>query len=299
MNVPTLIIPGQSVTVMLPGKTLTAKSDHPKFADIITLLGEPNGDTKVLESLFDLAKPVREYVGLNGKLTVVNGAVLFNGVPVHNYTTEKILQFMELGLPVSPIINFLERLLNNPSKRAVEELYRFLVHRNMPLTHDGKFRAYKGVRSDYMDKYTGTVSHHIGAKPTMLRNEVNDDARVACSNGFHAGSLNYANDYAGPEGRLMVVEIDPADVVSVPFDCDGQKLRTASYLVVDELKDRSALPDTYIPAPADESDDSYGDDDEPKPFADDPCVDCGDETGECGCGCPDCGEHPNDCQCDL
>lgn len=291
MNIPTLIIPGQSVTVMLPGKTLTAKSDHPKFDEIIALISDPFGDENTLEGLFDLAKPVRDYVGVNGRITVENGAVLFDGVPVHNYTTEKILQFMELGLPVSPIVNFLERLLMNPSARAVGELYRFLVHKNMPLTHDGKFRAYKGVRSDYMDRYTGTVSHHIGATPTMLRNLVDDDARQACSNGFHAGSLAYANNYAGSDGKLMVVEIDPADVVSVPYDCEGQKLRTFRYVVVDELKDRSALPDTYIPAPVDEDDADEG--------GLEPCVDCGDTEGDCGCECGDCGDHPNNCQCDV
>lgn len=293
MNIPTLIIPGQSVTVMLPGKTLTANSDHPKFDDIIALIGDPFGDEDELESLFDLAKPVREYVGVNGRLSVENGAVLFDDVPVHNYTTEKILQFMELGLPVSPIVNFLERLLTNPSRRAVEELYRFLVHKNMPLTHDGKFRAYKGVRHDYMDKYTGTVSHHIGTSPTMLRNQVDDDARVACSNGFHAGSLKYASDYAGADGKLMVVEIDPADVVSVPFDCEGQKLRTCRYVVVDEIKDRSALPDTYIPGPVEPSEDVEDDQHDDL----EPCVECGDTVGDCDCECQDCGDHPNSCQC--
>lgn len=292
MNIPTCIIPGQTVTIMLPGKTLTAKADHPKFKDIIKLLGDPFGEVKILESLFDLAKPVRDYVG-SGRVTIANGAVLFDGVPVHNYTTEKILQFMELGLPVSPIINFLDRLMANPSKRSVDELYRFLVHKNMPLTHDGKFRAYKGVRSDYMDKYTGTVSHHIGASPTMLRNQVDDDARQACSNGFHAGSLKYATDYAGADGHLMVVEIDPADVVSVPFDCDGQKLRTSRYTVVDEIKDRQALPDTYIPDPNVEVSDGPTEGDL------DPCVECGDTVGDCGCECQYCesGDHPNECPC--
>lgn len=248
MKLPTCIIPGQSVTVMLPGKTLSAKSDHPKFKDILAALADPFGSNDKLEAMFDLAKPVRDYVGRYGRLAVANGDVTFDGSPVHNYTTDKILQFMELGLPVEPIVNFLERLLANPSKRAVEELYRFLVHRNMPLTHDGKFRAYKGVRADYMDKYTGTVSHHIGATPTMLRNLVDDDARQSCSNGFHAGSLKYASKYAGSNGRLMVVEIDPADVVSVPFDCEGQKLRTCRYVVVDEIKDRVPMTDTYIPS---------------------------------------------------
>lgn len=289
MNIPCLIIPGQSITVMLPGKTLVAKSDHPKFADIIKTVSDPYGDAKALEALFDMAKPIRDYIGVNGKITIDNGVVKFNGEPVHNYTTDKIIQFMELGLPIEPIVNFLNRLMANPSRRAVEELYRFLVHKNMPLTPSGKFRAYKGVRGDYKDRHSGKFSNHVGAVLRMPRNLVDDDARSSCSSGFHAGSLAYANNWAGPDGRLMVVEIDPADVVSVPFDCDGQKLRTSCYTVVDELKDRSALPDTYVP----DADDG----DEEGEFADDPCVNCN-STNDCDCQCDSCGDHPNDCGCD-
>ena len=40
----------------------------------------------------------------------------------------------------------------------------------------------------------------------------------------------------------MVVEIDPADVVSVPNDCDCQKLRTAKYKVVGHYETVEAPP---------------------------------------------------------
>jgi hypothetical protein len=66
----------------------------------------------------------------------------------------------------------------------------------------------------------------------MKRNQVCDDADVGCSDGFHAGSYEYAKGYAHGGGHLMRVEIDPSDVVSVPKDCDCQKLRTAKYTVV-------------------------------------------------------------------
>ena len=59
-----------------------------------------------------------------------------------------------------------------------------------------------------------------------------DDADIGCSDGFHAGSYDYAKGYSHNGGHLMRVEIDPSDVVSVPKDCDCQKLRTAKYTVV-------------------------------------------------------------------
>jgi hypothetical protein len=45
----------------------------------------------------------------------------------------------------------------------------------------------------------------------------------------------------------MVVEIDPRDVVSVPLDCDQQKLRTCKYKVVSlfEKKLEEPMCDEY------------------------------------------------------
>jgi hypothetical protein len=40
----------------------------------------------------------------------------------------------------------------------------------------------------------------------------------------------------GREGHLMIVEINPADVVSIPTDCQFQKLRTSKYKVVGEYE---------------------------------------------------------------
>ena len=40
----------------------------------------------------------------------------------------------------------------------------------------------------------------------------------------------------------MVVEIDPSDVVSVPLDCDCQKLRTSKYKVVAHYETIDAPP---------------------------------------------------------
>ena len=105
----------------------------------------------------------------------------------------------------------------------------------MPLTPDGNFLAYKSVRQDWKDHHTGRFSNTVGSVLKMTRNSVCDDANIGCSGGFHAGSLDYAKSFGGHGSRLLVVEIDPSDVVSVPLDCDCQKLRTSEYKVVAEF----------------------------------------------------------------
>ena len=112
----------------------------------------------------------------------------------------------------------------------------------MPLTPDGNFLAYKGVTNDFTDRWSGQFDNSVGQTLEMARNGVNDDANVGCSAGFHAGSYEYAKGYASGGGHLMVVEIDPSDVVSVPHDCDCQKLRTSKYKVVGHYETIDAPP---------------------------------------------------------
>lgn len=160
---------------------------------------------------------------------------------------------MSEGSPFKPLVKFLGKLMDNPSRRAVNELYTFLEHKSMPITPEGNFLAYKGVTDDFKDFHTRKFSNKIGDVLEMTRNRVCDDANVGCSHGFHAGSYDYAKSYANNGGNLMVVEIDPADVVSVPTDCSCQKLRTAKYKVVGHYETIDAPPmddgynDSYDP----------------------------------------------------
>ena len=123
----------------------------------------------------------------------------------------------------------------NPSRRAVNELYKFLEHGQMPITPDGNFLGYKSVNTNFKDWNTGKYDNSVGKVLSMPRNEVCDDPTQGCSYGFHVGTLDYAKCF-NSSGRMVIVEVDPADVVSVPHDCNNQKLRTAKYTVVAEFE---------------------------------------------------------------
>jgi hypothetical protein len=162
---------------------------------------------------------------------------------------ERILQFRDHGFDMMPLVKFLAKLMLNPSKRAVDELYTFLEHKNLPITDNGNFLAYKGVDSQYWSIHSGNVRllkgrannnghifNGIGEEIQIPRNQVDDNKENHCSYGLHAGTLEYANGFRNDGGKLIIVEIDPADVVSIPSDCECQKLRTCRYKVVDEYK---------------------------------------------------------------
>jgi hypothetical protein len=150
--------------------------------------------------------------------------------------------------------------MENPSMQSQKELYDFLEHEHLPITEDGFFLAYKAVRSDFKDKYRGVFDNRVGQVCQMQRAKVDDDRGRGCSNGLHAGALNYVAGYGSLEAgdRIVIVKINPKDVVSVPSDCNYEKLRTCRYEVVGEYEGELLKP-LYK---ADFSQDDYEDDEE-------------------------------------
>jgi len=261
MKTPAFILTENSLTVSVEGKTYTINSGHPSWRQAIESLKRK--DYLALKDLVSVQKAFCSFTG--DKVKVIDNQVFFNGEPINSYLSEKILSFMEKGLPHESLIKFLERLMANTSRRAVTELYSFLRHKSLPITDDGTFLAYKSVRSDYTDHHTGDFNNSIGNTLEMTRNNVCDDHNQGCSIGFHAGSLEYASSFGGADSVLLIVEIDPADVVSVPSDCECQKLRTCKYKVV--AKYDGPLPEHYTKDaqsaydPQDDSEDEEYDDD--------------------------------------
>lgn len=248
MNIP-YIITDKSVTVIVEGKALTMNQDHPNFNAVMASLDDQKVEASDIKTLFNVGAAIQDLS--QGNIVVKDGVAYYKNEEINNYCIDRAIAFMKENKPYKALLNFFDRLQANPSNRAVKELYKFLEHKNMPITPDGHFLAYKGVGLNYMDKFSREFDNSIGQVLEMTRNKVDDDADIGCSVGFHAGSYDYADGYCGDNGRLMIVKIDPADVVSVPNDCECQKLRTCRYEVVNELEERKPLEDCY--------NDQYGD----------------------------------------
>ena len=134
--------------------------------------------------------------------------------------------------------------MENPSLRAVEELYGFLEVCMLPITEDGHFLAYKKVRSDFKDIYSGTMDNSVGQVLDMPRNSVDEDKDRTCSSGLHFCAKSYLSHFGSwnsSGNRVVVVKINPRDVVAIPSDYNNAKGRTCRYEVVDVLILRRVL----------------------------------------------------------
>ena len=225
-------------------------------------------------------------------IEVKDGNLYVFGDPIHSTIAKRVISFIEHGLDCVHLFKFILKLNMNPSKRAVDELYTFLEHRALPVTDNGNFLAYKAVRADYTDKYTGKFLNTIDSVLEMPRNKVDDNKENGCSYGFHAGSVDYAKDFMNADGHLMIVEINPADVVSIPTDCQYQKLRTCKYKVVGEYEIDLNDPMYASRFQTDQDDDvDLWDDEEDEDFL---CPNCECDKSDCD----DCYYCDSCCDCD-
>jgi hypothetical protein len=274
------------INLTVDGEVHVIAVDHANYQEIIDRLVAE--DYEDIESLLDVASAIT--VASEGKVTVLDGCVCYDGSEVINPLTDRILRFVKEGLPFKPMTRFLENLMGNPSRTSVQELYLFLENNQLPITEDGHFLAYKKVDNDYMDFYTRSIRNKVGDKPEMLRNQVDDNRERTCSQGLHFCSMEYLPAYHGGNGRVMIVKINPADVVSIPSDYNNAKGRCWKYEVIGEHTDPEKEYKPYSESAVVGADGSeYDEDDE--------CPDCGNSNWNCVCeNCPDCGEY--ECICD-
>lgn len=261
LNVSFVKLPnGIAITILRDGKAYSSNvmDDHRNYDKVMEAMRTKNYDA--LPGLMDPGTAVNDFVAkaddtYKGRIAFANGAVMYNGVPLHNTITQRIVEQQQEGYDPNPLMRFLDNLMDNPSKTAVTELYGFLEKSELPITEDGCFLAYKKVRGDYTSIHAspdGThMDHRIGSAPEMPRNEVDDNRDVTCSTGLHFCSKSYLPEFGsysnkvGPD-RIVILKINPKDVVSIPSDYNEAKGRACRYEVVaeytgDELKAEEAF----------------------------------------------------------
>lgn len=260
------------------GSSVTVYPNNPHYKDIVVALNKRDFDT--VRRLSSPSVVVQEKIdsvktrGYNG-VELRSGVVYYNNEPIHNTLTNRIVEMANEGFDIAPMCHFLGRLEKNPSYRAVTELFSFLEKGNLPITEDGYFLAYKKVRSDYLDVHSQSVLNKpatlltaeeraslpvtkngvtvdiVDGKTvvTMPRNKVNENPNVSCSHGLHFCSRSYLSVFNGE--RILVLKIDPADVVAIPTDYNETKGRCCRYIIDSELQNQTAsIEGTFRPSPS-------------------------------------------------
>lgn len=247
--------------------TETVNRSHPYYADIVSALvnDEHNkvvallAKTSKIEKKADWSSPKLKAEGAE-----VRGDKLFiDGQEQTGRIAVIATEYARKTGTIAPVKKFLELLDKNPSSQSRQEAWDFLQHKGLAIMPNGMVRGYKGVQNDYWsatgNKSTkvlrgkvndeGKIYNGIGETIEVARNSVDDDRRRACSHGLHIGTFEYASSFSQ---KLLLVEFSPTDIVSVPTDCNCQKLRCSKYTVLEEYKNSAPIPDTVASYEGDE-----------------------------------------------
>lgn len=224
------ILTVSALTVVVTGRAepFVISRDHKLFGSL--LIAVNNKDEAEVLGIIDIANKVNEFS--QGSVSIRNGQVFVGDEEVSQLIAERILELYNNGLDFEYMAKFLENLMQNPSFTSRQELYLFLENGDCPITDDGRFLAYKWVRDDYYDTHTGRFSlNKPGAVIKMERGKVDDRRENTCSYGLHVCTHAYTKFGE----RLMMVAVNPKDVVSVPSDYDNAKMRVSEYEVLFEV----------------------------------------------------------------
>lgn len=253
----------ESILVVVPGDAgspYVATDEHPNWKAIKR--AAKRGDATIVE-LFDVSRTIAQKLGrLTRRITASDGRVFVDGAEMHNALTEHILRALDQGENDVwvPLVRFFERILANPQEHSRTQLYTWLDAHDFTINQDGFIVGYKGVQEDFGSitagpgivngvETTGHLDNSPGNVLEVERDYVMHDPSRACAQGLHVGTQAYASDF-GRHGRLVEVVVDPADVVSVPTDSGGAKMRTCKYVVTRAIEREFVHTQAVVRTPA-------------------------------------------------
>lgn len=268
MNIP-YIINSKGLTFYVNGVPVLINSDDCRYGDILKLINKPTKENEdklrailnETQKSFMVAKTI-ETLGNYDNFTFFkeNGQtqLKYKNYLIEGYLSQKLIELFVGGCTdFSHFGKFVEKLYSNPSETSRKELYYFLEYQSLPITQDGNFIAYKSVlKNGYSSNgntntrviqgkvnTAGQILNEVGAVIEVEREDVNNDRDVGCATGLHVGSFSYASNFSE---KLLAVEVNPKDVVSVPHDCNNQKCRVCKYKVLNYIEQSINSPDVVV-----------------------------------------------------
>lgn len=230
------------ILLLSTGEKIRVEKTDKNYAKILKTFELPKDEQE--STVKEIINPISK---ISAKGFVINGDdVTYQGESLPHALKTKVISIVRDGLPIEHFEKFWEKLRENPSAQSVAELTDFLSYKELPITEDGDLIAYKGVQNNYYSSTgnkdtrvlrgivndSGQIYNGVGEVIEVARNCVDDDRTNECSFGLHCGSLDYARGFAS---RLVLVKVNPKDVVSVPKDYSFQKCRVSKYEVVSDF----------------------------------------------------------------
>lgn len=250
-NDPVVVIFGSMIQIITREETYTVESDDNEalYKEVFARVGanDFDGAIQLIKDAEKESSEGYEVLDEENHLVMFDGELFYYGVHLTSTIAKRIEKDAAEGTLDDRYIKFLVRLLRNPSAKSVEMLYDFMQANDIDILPDGRIKCFRGVTQlpdgSCVDYHSGKVPQYEGCFISMPRNFVEDNPEVACSHGLHCASAEYAKGY----GVLTEVAVDPADVVSVPYDYDFAKCRCCRFeILMAPAKRTEGIPNEYV-----------------------------------------------------
>lgn len=244
-------ITNEQIQMYLDGDSYTVYAKNPEGYDevyrLLTNFTEWENDWEVdifidnLLEIVDKKTQFMEFLDSNGSpITIEDGLIKYNSMVLKSTIVDRLQEIVINDGDPNAIVNFIENLMQNPSPTSVNELYLFLEYNTLPITEDGHFLAYKKIRNDWTDIHSGTIDNSPGEIIQMYRDCVDPNRERTCSYGFHVCAYDYLSHFgsvSNDDDRVVMVKVNPKNVVTVPSYYDNAKMRVSEYRVIEEVED--------------------------------------------------------------
>ena len=240
-----------NIHIILDGVSYLIPTDHRNYSKIDEALEAGNLDVLREPTTLSVGRAIQDFLGVDFEIR--GGELFYRSKPYNRQLGEEILKQVEKGYEPAPMLRFLEKCELNPHPRSVDDLFRWMQNVGLAMADDGDILGFKyvtrvtennfpelwnkGIR--FTDSHSKTFNYNPGETPEMPRRDVEFNPSKGCSAGLHVGTLSFVKGH----DDILLVKLNPADVVSVPTECSDQKLRCCRFYVIQEFDPNSELFD--------------------------------------------------------
>lgn len=200
------------------GRTHLVTATHPRFAMLeaivrVALVLQHGEDQRPYRMAVELLPQLATGSALPktislGSLQIGSQGVMDGAETVENQAADRALWAVENEVDPGPVLAFLNRLLANPSKRSVDDLFDYVDRHGLALTPDGFIVGYAQVGAEHAGPDTVVE---------VRRNRVEEDLSRPSPQSLNFGPFpHFVMEMRRAHLRVLAVLVDPADVVAVP-----------------------------------------------------------------------------------
>jgi len=140
------IINSNAIVLFLDNKPMKFEKGSNQYAKIIETFDRPEDQQEA--AVRKAIEKTAERAEKNG-FKISPEEVSYKGEILPQALADKVRSIHREGLPLNLFEKFWMNIKDNPSASSVRELYEFLAYKELPITEDGCFLAYKGLESDF------------------------------------------------------------------------------------------------------------------------------------------------------